>query len=373
MNSNKFYVYVKELTYDLQHYRRTPVKTERLSTDEQELVQRIHHLTRKHNQTNITRTNAYLKFYRKHPDIRWAFLAHMVSRNTGWNMTDLKGSLHSRLLSQNEQASYFQFLERGNWLIFQDAYPQLLLYEESIKRRSNFFYLLPYFGVSLFMEVLWNHFYLEKIEPFITTGLIINEQCYIEKRVIQHRNYQQSLLETLDFRLQDLLHLNQMIFPLHKCQSISMVGQNVHHFASLHQRILLGKRLLALLFSQNYSRFIHDWAFAHPHTGSRHDFWPELFSTTVEVNQNQSFQRKLKRGKIIQQAPRLYSPTLSKAWDKVKAKPAEQGDWFTDTNIIHYLKPYKKKIKNNIQKQYCKSLNRLERAVVLKEKFMEDN
>lgn len=45
----------------------------------------------------------------------------MVSRNGGWNMTDLKGELLSHLLSESEQNDFFQFLERGNWLIFQDV------------------------------------------------------------------------------------------------------------------------------------------------------------------------------------------------------------------------------------------------------------
>ena len=69
----------------------------------------------------------------------------MVSRNGGWNMTDLKGGLLSRLLTKKEVESFFTFLERGNWLIFQDAYPQFLVYEESKKRGKNLFYLLSSF------------------------------------------------------------------------------------------------------------------------------------------------------------------------------------------------------------------------------------
>ena len=49
----------------------------------------------------------------------------MVSRNGGWNMTDLKGDLYTRILSESIN-SYFFFLERGNWLIFQDVYPSIL-------------------------------------------------------------------------------------------------------------------------------------------------------------------------------------------------------------------------------------------------------
>ncbi|WCK52537.1 DUF2515 family protein [Aneurinibacillus sp. Ricciae_BoGa-3] len=95
------------------------------------------------NVNNITRTISYYDFYCRHPEIHWAFLGHMVSRNGGWNMTDLKGELLSRLLTEQEQKHFFHFLERGNWLIFQDVFPQFLLYEESLKRGGiSFIYCL---------------------------------------------------------------------------------------------------------------------------------------------------------------------------------------------------------------------------------------
>ena len=93
-----------------------------LNAVEHELFEYIHRETKKRNVNNVTRTNAYLEFYIRFPEIHWAFLGHMVSRNGGWNMTDLKGSLLSRLLSEEEKVDFFTFLERGNWLIFQDIY-----------------------------------------------------------------------------------------------------------------------------------------------------------------------------------------------------------------------------------------------------------
>src|SRR5699024_7697380 len=121
---------------------------------DQILIRQIKESTRQLNLNNVTRTTAYFDYYRKHPEIHWALLGHMVSRNGGWNMTDLKGELLSKLLSEAEQKDYFLFLERGNWLIFQDVYPQLLLYEESLKRETSLFYLLSFFHVSIFMEVM---------------------------------------------------------------------------------------------------------------------------------------------------------------------------------------------------------------------------
>lgn len=114
-------------------------KEANLAMEEKRLVQQITAQTKEKNENNVTRTAAYLDFYKRHPEIHWAFLGHMVSRNGGWNMTDLKGELLLYLLTEKEQQSFFTFLERGNWLIFQDIYPQFLLYEESKNEENRCF------------------------------------------------------------------------------------------------------------------------------------------------------------------------------------------------------------------------------------------
>lgn len=129
-----------------------------LTIEERKLIQQILIQTEIKNQNNITRTKSYLDVYLRHPEIHWAFLGHMVSRNGGWNMTDLKGDLLSHLLTEQEQQFFFSFLERGNWLIFQDIYPQFLLYEESIKRNK------PLFPFSLFSCL---YFYGNDLEPLL--------------------------------------------------------------------------------------------------------------------------------------------------------------------------------------------------------------
>lgn len=68
-------------------------KEANLAMEEKRLVQQITARTKEKNENNVTRTAAYLDFYKRHPEIHWAFLGHMVSRNGGWNMTDLKGEL----------------------------------------------------------------------------------------------------------------------------------------------------------------------------------------------------------------------------------------------------------------------------------------
>ena len=74
-----------------------------LSDKEKQLVATLQAETNRCNLNNVTRTKAYLDFYRRNPEIHWSFLAHMVSRNTGWNMTDLKGTFLPSLLSETRK------------------------------------------------------------------------------------------------------------------------------------------------------------------------------------------------------------------------------------------------------------------------------
>ena len=138
-----------------------PLEKRNLTIEDEKRLNKIKQTTHLLNKNNVTRTKAYMDFYKRHPEIHWAFLGHMVSRNGGWNMTDLKGGFLSRLLSKKESNAFFNFLERGNWLIFQDAYPQFLVYEESKRSGKNLFYYLPHLHVSTFMETMWNHFWNE--------------------------------------------------------------------------------------------------------------------------------------------------------------------------------------------------------------------
>lgn len=101
------------------------------------LLSRIERQTKAKNADNISRTNAYKSFYDRHPEIKWSLLASFVSRNAGWSMTDLKGSLFQLGFRERQQRWFFLAYERANWLIFSDAYPQLLLYHWSKKKSGN--------------------------------------------------------------------------------------------------------------------------------------------------------------------------------------------------------------------------------------------
>jgi hypothetical protein len=344
-----------------------------LSEQDQILIRSIRERTERQNMNNVTRTMAYLDYYQRHPEIRWALLGHVVSRNGGWNMTDLKGELLSRLLSEREQQDFFHFLERGNWLIFQDVYPQLLLYEESLKRKSNLFDLLAHLNVSIFMEVTWNHFWLYGNRDILATALVINEQSYLEKRVIQNPVFQEKVLDTFEFKMQELLSLNQILIPYLNeksagaGQKTKLTGLTLHLFASLHQRIMLGKRLYGLLFGNaDLLQGVIGWAMRHPHTGSRKDYWPHLFHDVNLSVPGTPYKRRTADCQLRAGAERLYSPALQHAWKDIEHHEAENGDWFTDWKIASYLLTREQNITGEIEHEYCKTLEKIELAVMAK-------
>nr|WP_249412664.1 DUF2515 family protein [Siminovitchia fordii] len=327
----------------------------------------IKQMTMMLNINNITRTQAYLDFYLQYPEIHWAFLGHAVSRNGGWNMTDLKGDLLSRLMNEMKQEEFFEFLERGNWLIFQDAFPQFLLYGESVKRRRSLFYLLPCFGISRFMEVIWNDFWVRRDSYILAIAQIVNEQSYLEARMILNPLYKEKVLHTLEFVLQDLLSFNQILFPSIKNGKAELSGMTIHQFGSLHERIILGKRLYRLLFKDRIKhQEILSWCIAHRHTGSRKDYWPHIFNDVNEGLPGPLQIRRLKNCRLIGSSPRLYSPKLEHAWPNVKHEPAEPGDWFDDCSVVHYLVESEESIDGNITGDYCETLQNLELAVLAK-------
>jgi len=337
-----------------------------LSFKEKKLVQDIKDKTAQLNVNNITRTKAYLDFYVQFPEVHWAFLAHMVSRNAGWNMTDLKGSFLSDLLTETQSRSFFSFLERGNWLIFQDAFPQLLLYEQTVKTGQNQFHLLRHFHISFFMEVIWNRFLKTSCSSILTKALIINEQNYIQTRVLQNMTYKKETIHTLEFQLQDIFSMNQLIFPFIEEGKTKLLGDTLHDFESLHNRILFGKKLYKLLFGDQLNH-VKKWAIQTAHTGSRKDFWPHLFNDINEKSPNVSFIPTLQLCKLLPGSPRLFSPKLTYAWPNVVHEKAEIEDWYNNWRILYELTDFSGGLNNTIMNEYCRTLEQLELAVIAKE------
>ncbi|MDP7978404.1 DUF2515 domain-containing protein [Bacillus multifaciens] len=239
------------------------------TNEEKELVNYIQQQTILANADNISRTHAYKEYYERNKEIRWSFLASMVSRNAGWNMTDLEGKYYPKVLSQEIRKQLFLTYERANWLIFLDAYPQLLLYEYSKRMKKPLFHLLQMFSVSVFMEGEWSRFWEQKKEERLMTALIINEQCTIQEPVIEHPFYQKHIFQTLMFKFQELFHFSAVIFPT---IAGNLYGFSVHQFETLTKRIELGKQLAWLLFSPTYKELFDTFSSQTVHTGSRFDY-----------------------------------------------------------------------------------------------------
>ncbi|WP_102274789.1 DUF2515 domain-containing protein [Cytobacillus massiliigabonensis] len=242
---------------------------EQLSTAEIELITQINEKTNRYNMDNISRTKAYLHYYSKNPEIKWAFLASMVSRNAGWSMCDLEGNLFSKALDKNFRKKLFFAYERANWLIFQDAFPQLLLYQYSTKIKRPMFHLLKFFYVSSFMEREWQKFWHDRQISRLMVSLIINEQNVIQKPVIKHPVYQSTVFRSFLFIFQDWLHFNSVIFPT--CEG-ELFGASVNGFKSVSKRIDLGKRLADILFENTLYPMFYEFACSTEHTGSRIDY-----------------------------------------------------------------------------------------------------
>lgn len=302
-----------------------------MKIDEPRIIQAILKATRKGNMDNISRTAQYGKFYFLYPEIKWSFLAHFVSRNAGWNMTDLKSPLFATLLREEFRQRLFLTYERANWLIFRDAYPQLLTYHYSTKFHRPLFHLLKHFHVSSFMIREWEHFWVYRDEDRLLTALIINEQNVIQNPIIIHPFYQKKVFQTVSYRLQQFFHYSMIVFPTKEGK---LYGVRVKNFLKLDERIETGKVLSSILFhpkiEKNFIKFLKDVT----HTGSRYDFEKFLDGSTKHFSPYFRFVFPVVKHKFEQ----------TESWNK-KIKPA----WFQAPKIPKHIEItdwYKRKRKD---------------------------
>lgn len=265
-----------------------------------ELLQYVYRKTRMSNVDNITRTKAYQKYYQINPEIKWALLASIVSRNAGWNMTDLKTPLFNSFLSKRTIKQLFSTYERANWLIFSDAYPQLLIYSVSKLINQPMFDLLRHFDVSIFMIQEWYYFWKHKDKDRLMTALIINEQNVIQTPVTKHPFYQKHVFLKPPYLLQDFFQMNAVLLPTKS----GIYGSYVHGFSNVTKRIELGKEIAGLLFHPHLFDPIYRFVIETEHTGSRRDY-----------------ERRLK-------LPREPSPMLRAVYPIISHQDNIRNDWY---------------------------------------------
>jgi hypothetical protein len=346
------------------------------SQAEDRLCAEIEKETERFNRNNLTRTMAYWTMYQSYPELHWAFLAHLVSRNGGWSMTDLQGQWLPHLLNKQRIEAIFDLLESCNSLIFGDAYPQLRLYAESKRTGRDLFYLLPRFGVSAFMSPFWNKFWSDGNPIPLTAALIINEQHFIQSRVVQDDRYRREVFASFSFQSQPLLQLNQILFPLRmanraeKRSPIRLAGIVLENFEDLHERIEFGKSLYAILFG--YPEVLQGatlFAEQTVHTGSRADYWPHRFTPhSVTKTGAKSKLSDITAGPL--KSSLWLSPSLPDVWPNRPIMKPKKEDWFHGLDALSYLERIKLPRVIDMTHEHLLGQNKLQTAVLLERSFM---
>ena len=314
---------------------------------ELDLIRHIKQETMSRNLDNISRTRSYGEFYDRNKEIRWSFLASMVSRNAGWNMTDLEGAWFPQVLDKETRKTFFMTYEKANWLIFNDAYPQLLLYELSKKLRTPLFYLLKECSVSLFMEIQWERYWELGNGDLLVTSQIINEQNVIQKPVIEHPIYKKKVFSSFVFRVQDWLHFSSVLFPTINGE---LYGFSVHDFRKVTSRIELGKRLAWLLFHKEYYCLFYRFSKKTEHTGSRYDY-EQYFAT-----------KKLRD-----------TPYLRTTFPLIDHRVSRQNEWFhRGINLGKWYSPINQQQNFELTSWYRKKQRQLQLGISIEKLFKKE-
>lgn len=225
------------------------------------------------NADNVGRTQAYLELYTHtvdrgdEPDLPWLLMAHLVSRNAGYLMTEQAATI-ARIRRGESRAGFsadaleelFLFLERANRLIFHDAWwhvPHLIERREGELREGR----TPRFVIEAYRR----HRELPTdatSERALVLDLVTNEQRYIERRVAANPAFARAAA-IVGF-IEAMNREQPIALPLSDA-TITVGG-----FARLERRIEAGRRIYdEVLADRGRRREIHAWALEHPHTGAR--------------------------------------------------------------------------------------------------------
>lgn len=222
------------------------------------------------NADNVTRTESYLELYaytRAHPpDLPWVLMAHLVSRNGGYMMTDVAQALARRdsLFSRRALESLFLFLERANTLIFYDAWHHVLMHlagrsTELSPPRTTRFICKAWLRHE---EAMRAEGLTPALERRLVQELVTNEQNFIERRVVHNPRFEPA--RAIVGFIEEIGRDAPLVMP---CFEGSL---RVGRFARLDRRIAMGWRIFDEVMADPGRReAVYEWARQHPHTGSR--------------------------------------------------------------------------------------------------------
>ena len=278
------------------------------------------------NINNPNRTMYYNRYWKTHPEVPWTLLADLVSRNAGYQMTDLarfsgwidrKYPLPSSLLNPigvPHLRAIFALIEVGNYLIFRDIFPPLEVYAKAMKfpeYSDALFDLLldPEFGTDPYILQRWKSFFQTAqakvggpdwdvwVNDFSdgsdmqqhTFALVINEQHQIQDRIINDKSgyfrsfkvmiQAQKIIQTLTS-----LGMTALCFPVSRDLTSKFPVANqlllyrLDDFSVLDNRINTGRdTFVRLLNDANQRAHIKYWAIRR-HTGTRRDYNTATYS-----------------------------------------------------------------------------------------------
>lgn len=98
-------------------------------------------------------------------------------------------------------------------------------------------------------------------------------------------------------------------------------------------------------FQHRLAKRAYQFASQHAHTGSRADFWPQLFS----AEKADPF--------------RIYSPRLETVWPNISHPFSDRRDWFTDKTIIKMMETIPVMKEEDITANYMRNIQTLNAAV----------
>jgi hypothetical protein len=232
------------------------------------------------NADNLTRTESYLRLYgytrERGPDLPWVLMAHLVSRNTGYLLSDLATRIDERRragddVSANAMEDLALLLERGNRVIFEDAWRHVIAH---VRRRegSN----TEHAPTTRFMDEAWRRYERDGGERRLVLDLVFNEQNVIERRVVHNERFATGM------RLVQLIEMSGREKPIHFPDiGVPLPEIRVGGFGELAKRIEAGRRIFDEVVGP-HREALFEWACAHPHTGSRSAYGGKFTPTIGE-------------------------------------------------------------------------------------------
>ncbi len=216
------------------------------------------------NADNVTRTASYLELYaltrELGRELPWVLMAHLVSRNSGYLMTDLAVAIErgTTPFSREALTEMFLFLERPNFLIFHDAWWHVAHHLLDAPMQEG--------RVPRFVREAWRRYESSprtgEVERALVFDLVTNEQNLIERRSVHAPRFDKARALVRFF---DAMKTEQpIVLPVTSARII------VGGFLEIEKRIATGRRIFDEVLSDRAQRdAIFEWATAHPHTGSR--------------------------------------------------------------------------------------------------------